>query len=280
MDVSECTHERGNFAVIIAMQERHSDRKRYFEEQGTVTSKYVFPYINQFQTISSELVIAEIGCGEAGNMVPFVDLGCTVYGIDIAANKIANGKIYYQDHTHKEKLHLIARDIYLLKPEEVQPFDIVYMRDTIEHIPDQERFFAHIKQFLKPGTKLFFGFPSWRMPFGGHQQVCRSKFLSVLPYFHLLPNFLYKGVLKLFGESKETIQCLQEIRDTRISISQFRKIVTQNNYEIKDETLYLINPNYEIKFKLKLRKLPDWMNVPFFRDFFATTCYYISENKE
>lgn len=262
------------------MQERHTDRKRYFEEQGTVTSKYVFPYIKQFQEISSNLVIAEIGCGEAGNMAPFVDLGCTVYGIDLAANKIANGESYYQSHPNREKLHLIARDIYLLKPEEVQPFDLVYMRDTIEHIPDQERFFAHLKQFLKPGSKLFFGFPSWRMPFGGHQQVCRSKFLSLLPYFHLLPNPLYKGILRLFGESKETIQCLQEIRDTRISIGRFRKMVTANNYTIVNETLFLINPNYEIKFKLKLRKLPRWMNIPFFRDFFTTTCYYILENKE
>lgn len=262
------------------MQERHTDRQRYFEEQGIVTSKYVVPYIEQYQKITKDIVIAEIGCGEAGNVFPFVEMGCKVYGIDLAPNKIENGELFYASHPNKSNLKLIARDIYELKPEEVEPFDLVYMRDTIEHIPNQEMFFAHLKQFLKPGTKLFFGFPSWRMPFGGHQQVCRSKFLSFLPYFHLLPNPIYKGILKLFGESKETIQCLQEIRDTRISIRRFRKIVQENRYEILNETLYLINPNYEIKFKLKLRKLPRWMNIPFFRDFFTTTCYYILENKE
>jgi SAM-dependent methyltransferase len=262
------------------MQQRHTDRKRYFDEQGAVTSKYIFPYIEKFLEISPKLVVAEIGCGEAGNMAPFLEKGCTVYGIDLAANKIANGKNFYQSHPLRENLHLIANDIYLLKPEDIEPFDFVYMRDTIEHIPDQERFFAHLKQFLKPGAKLFFGFPSWRMPFGGHQQLCNNKLLSILPYFHLLPNSFYKVVLTLFGESKETIQCLQEIRETRISIRRFRKIVNSTGYTITDETFYLINPNYEIKFNLKLRALPRWMNIPFFRDFFTTTCYYILENKE
>jgi SAM-dependent methyltransferase len=262
------------------MQQRHTDRKRYFDEQGAVTSKYILPYIEKFLKINPDLVVAEIGCGEAGNMAPFLDKGCKVYGIDLASNKIANGERYYENHPRRENLHLIARDIYVLKPGEVQPFDLVYMRDTIEHIPDQERFLAHLKQFLKPNAKLFFGFPSWRMPFGGHQQLCRSKFLSVLPYFHLLPHPIYKGILKLFGERSETIECLEEIRETRISIRRFRKIVEKTKYSIIDETFYLINPNYEIKFNLKLRILPKWINIPLVRDFFTTTCYYILENKE
>jgi SAM-dependent methyltransferase len=261
------------------VQERHTDRKKYFQEQGVVTQKYVIPFIEEIIPINSDLVIAEIGCGEAGNVQPFVEMGCKVYGIDIAENKIANGKLFYQNHTNRDNLKLIASDIYKLDTSEVEKFDLVYMRDTIEHIPNQELFFAHIKQYLKPGSKLFFGFPSWRMPFGGHQQICRSKFLSFLPYFHLLPYPLYRGILKLFGESKETIVCLEEIRDTKISIGRFKKIVTENGFSIKKETLYLINPNYEIKFKLKLRKLPRLLNIPFLRDFFTTTCYYVLENK-
>lgn len=261
------------------MQERHTDRKRYFDEQGIVTSKYVFPYIEQYLKINSQIVVAEIGCGEAGNMRPFLDMSCTVYGIDLAENKIKNGETYYASHPKRDGLHLISKDIYLLKPEEVEPFDLVYMRDTIEHIPDQERFFGHLKQFLKPDSKLFFGFPSWRMPFGGHQQICESKFLSKLPYFHLLPAPLYYGLLRIFGESSGKIECLKEIRDTRLSIGRFRRMVLSNNYKILDETLFLINPNYEIKFKMKVRKLPRILNIPFVRDFFTSTCYYMLENK-
>lgn len=53
------------------MQERHSNRERYFKEQHLVTEKYVIPYINQVFQIDSTMTVAEIGCGEAGNLKPF-----------------------------------------------------------------------------------------------------------------------------------------------------------------------------------------------------------------
>ena len=109
------------------MQERHTDRKQYFEEQGVVTQKYVIPFIEEIIPITSDLVIAEIGCGEAGNVQPFVVMGCKVYGIDIAENKIANGKLFYQNHSNRDNLKLIASDIYKLDTSEVEKFDLVYM---------------------------------------------------------------------------------------------------------------------------------------------------------
>ena len=36
------------------------------------------------------MTVAEIGCGEGGNLKPFLDLGCHIVGIDIAENKIEN----------------------------------------------------------------------------------------------------------------------------------------------------------------------------------------------
>jgi hypothetical protein len=66
------------------------------------------------------------------------------------------------------------------------------LRDVIEHIPDQDRFFKHVRSYLQPDGVIFFGFPPWYMPFGGHQQVCHSKFLSKLPWFHPLPFPLFR----------------------------------------------------------------------------------------
>jgi hypothetical protein len=118
------------------------------------------------------------------------------------------------------------------------------------------------------------------MPFGGHQQVCESKFLRKLPYFHLLPKALYIGILKLFGENDLKIRGLIEVKETRISIIRFKKILNKRNYKIDKETYYLINPNYEIKFRFKAKKLPQFLNIPFLKDFLTTTYYcVISLNK-
>ena len=103
--------------------------------------------------------------------------------------------------------------------------------------------------------------------------MCENRFLSKLPYFHLLPNFLYAGILKLSGEKKGKIIGLLEIKETRISIMRFKKILAKRNFKIDSEIFYMINPNYEIKFKLKTRKLPKILNIPVIKDFFVTTYY-------
>ncbi len=108
-------------------------------------------------------------------------MGCKVFGIDIAPNKIENARQFYKDHPLKENINLIAADIYKVQPEDIDKLYLVIMRDTIEHIPNQEVFLANLKKFLKPGEKIFFAFPLWRMPFGGHQQVCESKVLANMP---------------------------------------------------------------------------------------------------
>ncbi len=260
------------------MHDRHTNRQAYFDEQVFTTKEHVIPYIEKTGKIGADWVVAEIGCGEAGNLKPFLDNGLNVTGIDISASKIENARKFYETHPYRNKLNLIASDIYDIEPEQTGKFDLVIMRDTIEHIPQQAKFIGHLKKFLKPNGRIFFGFPPWRMPFGGHQQLCSSKLLSRLPYYHLLPKPAYIMLLKAFGESQEKVDCLMEVRDTRISIAEFGKIIKENNLKILSEDFFLINPNYEIKFKLKTRKLPVLLNIPYFRDFFTTACYYLIGN--
>lgn len=263
------------------MQERHTNRQRYFEEQALTTRKHVIPYISKVKPITKESRILEIGCGEGGNLNPFLEMGCEVIGIDINAGQIRNAEMFMQD-LHPEQQHaFICRDIYDVSTHESGQFDIIMLRDVIEHIPNQHIFMGMVEKFLKPDGVIFFGFPPWRMPFGGHQQICKSKVLSKLPWFHLLPLALYKGALKAFGESHHTINSLREIKETGIGIDKFQKLVNQNGYTFLRKTLFLFNPNYEIKFGLQPREQFALIgSLPYFRDFF-TTCLYcvVSKNR-
>jgi SAM-dependent methyltransferase len=255
------------------MHERHIDRSKYFQEQIYTTEKFVIPYINETMSITKDTVVVEIGCGEGGNLMPFLDLGCKVIGIDLSENKIEKAIQQFSTHPNVGNSKFILEDIYKVDPNTLPKFDLIIMRDVIEHIPNQEKFIPFLKHFMSENGKVFFGFPPWRMPFGGHQQVLRSKFLSALPYFHLFPKFIYKGILKMFGESDGSIQTMFDNVDTGISIARFKKIISENNFKNDKETLFFINPNYEIKFKLKTRVLPKFLQIPWFKDFF-TTAYY------
>ncbi len=257
------------------MQKRHLDPLQYFNEQVFTTEKYIVPFIQQFRKIDETVQVLEIGCGEAGNLKPFLDLGCSCTGVDFSAPKIEKGIAFYANHPFAQRIRLISDDIYKTNKFHSQ-FDIIIVRDVIEHIHDQDKFLALMKDLLTPNGVAFFAFPPWQNPFGGHQQICENKFLSLLPYYHLLPLPLYKAVLQLFGEGKNKITTLLEIKETGISLDRFESLANKNNYQILLKTLYFINPNYEIKFGLKPSKLtPIIGKIPYFRNFFSTCGYYL-----
>lgn len=257
------------------MQERHKNRQQYFNEQALTTSRHVIPFIETSMEVNQTISVLEIGCGEGGNLKPFVDMGCKrIVGVDMNARKINNANQFFADHPNRNKLTFICDDIF--NRTDLEAFDLIIMRDVLEHIHGQEKFMRMAKQFLKPDGRFFLGFPPWWNPFGGHQQVCKSKFLSKLPFFHLLPVFLYKPILKAFGESEIMIDALLEVKETGISINRFERIVRRTAYEKANRQFYLINPNYQVKFGLKPRKvIQPFSHIPFLRDLYTTTNYYI-----
>ena len=258
------------------MQVRHKDRQVYFKEQIFTTNKYVIPFLEKHMPVDSNTRILEIGCGEGGNLEPFLDLGCQVVGVDLSEGKIKKGIAYYETHEKKDNIQFLFRDIYEVGVDEIGTFDLIIMRDVIEHIHNQEKFMRYLKKFVSKSGKIFFGFPPWQMPFGGHQQICQNKIASTLPYYHLLPRPLYTGMLKMFGEPANRIEALLEIKDTGISIERFERILKKENYKVDEKMPFLINPNYEAKFNLTPRKQFSLISaIPYFRNFLTSCCYYL-----
>lgn len=269
-----------SFLIFILMQERHKNRRQYFIEQSITTRDYVIPYIQNVKKVDAHSKILEIGCGEGGNLVPFIEMGCKTVGVDISQGKINLALEFLSEFKSKNKPVLMTSDVYDLNPDQTGLFDVIFLRDVIEHIPDQQRFLHFIKNFLKPDGVIFFGFPPWQMPFGGHQQTCNSKVLSKLPYFHLLPSSLYKGVLKLFGERDEKVKGLLEIKDTGLSIERFILMVKAQEFTFLKMTYFLINPNYRIKYGLQPKVLPGlFRSIPYLNNF-ITTCIYAVIQKD
>ena len=257
------------------MQERHRNSEQYFHEQAVTSEKYVLPFIKEVLDIDNNTSVLEIGCGEGGNLKPFLDIGCErVVGVDMYKAKIDLAKNFYSNHPNKKKIELVHADIY--DTHDLGQFDIIITRDVLEHIHGQERFMQFVKKFLKPEGKFYLGFCPWHYPFGGHQQMCQSKFLSKLPFFHILPTPIYRFILKAFGESEPGIKGLLEIKETRITIERFEKILIRTGYKKDRRIFYFINPHYEIKFGLKPRKqFKLFSAVPYLRNYIITTNYYI-----
>ena len=200
----------------------HKDRKRYFEIQVLNTEEYVIPFIEEKFSIKNGMRVLEIGCGEGGVLKAFLNKGCKGVGVEFDESRIENAKLFMPDEVASGKIRFVTKDIYKVDAEKDLDgiFDIIVLKDVIEHIHDQPRLVGWMKNFLKPGGIIFFGFPPWYMPFGGHQQMCNSK-LAKMPYIHLLPRGIYRWLLK---KKKEPVEAFMEIRDTGISIERFEKI--------------------------------------------------------
>lgn len=236
---------------------------------------YIVPFIEKYKPIHTGMRVLEIGCAEAGVLKAFTEKGCIAVGVELDEPRLVLAREFMNAELLQGQISFISKDIYKVDIENELngKFDIVILKDVIEHIHNQEKLIAWMKNLLLPKGVIFFGFPPWQMPFGGHQQIMSNKFLSKLPYFHLLPMPLYKSILKLF---KQDVAAFEEIKDTGISIERFEKIVHTTGYNVVNKLHYFLNPIYTFKFGIKPKHQLSFISaIPYVRNYVTTCVYYL-----
>jgi len=258
------------------MTKLQHNKPKYFEIQYLNSKSSIIPFLKGIYEPKKGDKILEIGSAEGGVLKAFTDLECICTGIELSPKRVELAIGFMKDEIENGLINFRSDNIYDVNPNDLpHQFNLIILKDVIEHIHDQEKFMAKVGEFLTEDGIIFFGFPSWRMPYGGHQQNAISKFLSKLPYYHLLPTPLYRGMLKLFGESDTMIENLIEIKETGISTKRFEKLCALNKFVIMKRIKYLVAPIYEYKFGYKTKILPKWIaSIPYFNDFFTFQSYY------
>ena len=260
----------------------HTNKEKYFNWQYVNSKEAIVPFVEEHCQLNEKTRVLEIGCAEAGVLKAFVERGCQCVGVEIAAQRLEYARHFLKEPFESGQISFISKDIYDIDIEQEfsSKFDIIILKDVIEHIHDQQKIMAKLQDYLNPSGLIYMGFPPWQMPFGGHQQLARNKWLSKLPYYHLLPMPIYKMLLKLGGEQQNKIDNLAEIKETGISIEQFEQYAKRTNYNIVSRTLFLIRPIYRFKFGLKIRKQFAWMvALPYIRNYFTTGAFYLLKSK-
>jgi len=269
--------DKKNRLVFDVTYSFHKDRNLYFSHQKLITESYIIPFIEKVKPIEPGMRILEIGCAEAGVLKAFTDRDCIATGVDLSSGKLEIARTMMKAELENKKIEFINKNIYEdeFKNNFKNRFDFIILKDVIEHIHDQEKLISYLHTFLKPDGTIFFAFPPWYMPFGGHQQMCDS-ILSRVPYFHLLPKPLYKAVLSLFKESEGRINSFLEIKETGITIERFEKILIKKNYSILTKQHFLFNPIYKYKFNINPKEQYKFIQqIPYIRDLLTTAVYYL-----
>jgi SAM-dependent methyltransferase len=258
----------------------HDDKLQYFEHQRRVTADHVIPFIENSGAIAPNARVLEIGCGEAGVLKAFLENGASAVGVDRNATRLGRGRELLSDAIAQGRLMLLNQDAHTLgeRDDFVGTFDLIVLKDVIEHVDDRPALFALMARLLRPSGRVFLAFPPWQMPFGGHQQICRSRVLSRLPYFHLLPTPAYERVLQRFGEQPARVKSLLATKRTGISTPEFEALLEHSSYRTLARQFYLINPMYSYRFGLEPMKQAKWIaRHATMRDFVTTCAYYVVE---
>lgn len=255
----------------------HEQRDIYFQQQYEHSRDYILPFVKPFLGQKKPLQICEVGSAEAGVLKAFTELGHFGTGIELSASKVERAKLFMSEELKSGQVKFFNKDIHDFQKEELGfGFDLIILKDVIEHVHDQEKMLLKLRSLLHENGVIFIAMPPWYMPFGGHQQMLQNKWLSKLPYYHILPKPIYKSIMKMGKADTNTIEGLMEIKDTQISINRFYRICKKAQLQILKKQFYFINPNYKYKFGLKARKQNTLIaSIPYLRDFVSTTAYFV-----
>ena len=128
------------------MQDRHTNRSRYFSELAETSRRYFMPYVSRWHELRAGQKVLEIGCGEGGNLLPFARAGLEVTGIDIARVRISQAREFFAKAQAEGKF--VCQDIFRLQPGE--KFSIIICHDVVEHVADKARLLSLMSSLSSP----------------------------------------------------------------------------------------------------------------------------------
>jgi len=232
--------------------------EKHFYEQKEYTEKYLIPYFQRSIPEFHKLKVLEIGCAEGGILDVFSSIGIDASGIEISNERIEIAR------SKNLQLKIEQGDItdITLQSRIGKVYDLIIMREVIEHVYNKSAAFENLNNFLKPGGFLFISFPPKYSPFAGHQQIAKSL-LKIIPYLHLMPKKILKPVAHAFSEKEDYVDEIKLHFSTGMKIGEFEKLCSLKNFIPIRKELFLFRPIYVYRYGLPKIKLPD---IPLLRE--------------
>jgi len=130
----------------------------------------------------TDKVILDCGCGGGDYLAAFSTFSNNVYGIDYDAQKVRKASDILPEKVFQGDIEdLQFEDNY---------FDIVFLNEVIEHIPDERKALKEIYRVLKNGGTLVMMAPNRFYPFETHGVQLKYKKRTVpklMPFIPYLP---------------------------------------------------------------------------------------------
>lgn len=233
----------------------------YWTYQYNLARDFYVPMFEEWGLHGEGLKVVDVGCGDGGFTAALADWGATCTGIEIkpfARKAYENPRLRYmvQDITAPDAPKIIGDD-----------HGLVILRDVIEHIPVPSKadFLQSAVKLMKPDGRMLITFPPYYSPFGLHQQTILKSRLRKVPFLGLMPKAALDFLMSKAGETAAAMCEIDSIRESRMTIGGFRRLVQGQGLRILKEKHYLIRPSHEIRYGWRTTGAW-WGRVPLLRE--------------
>ncbi len=243
---------------------------RAYREQYWYGGNFLANYIGIEDYIGKRIL--EVGSAEAGLLKFFHELGARCTGMELSPLRFSHSKLL----NHTSAIKLVKGDICnpdSYKESLAEGFDIIVIRDVIEHIEDKLSALSNVFNLLSEDGRLFISFPPRYCPYAGHQQTVKN-FLGKIPYIHLLPNSLYSAYLRMIGHPETGIDYLLATKLTRISIHRMEGFIREAGFKILRRGFFFSRPTYRFRFHFPTLRNP-LAGLPGFREVLTNGALYV-----
>ncbi len=245
----------------------------YWKYQYRLGGESLVPYLTRLGAFTTGCKVAEIGAAEGGVLAAFINSGAAEgLATDISAGRLEMGKkinaairpgIDFVQH------NIMAEEI---PAQWERKFDLVLLRDVIEHLDDTHKALINIKKLLKPDGYLFVTFPPYHSPFGGHQHTI-GNFMGKIPYIHLLPDSIFSRIIA--SGRPDDIEEVARLSKIQLTPEKFMNAAKSTGYEISNADYYLSRPVFKMKFGIPPVQLTRLSGIKFVRKYLSLEAAYL-----
>jgi SAM-dependent methyltransferase len=245
----------------------------YFEYQRVVCRDVLLPWLVERLDLQG-LQVGDFGAHQGGMVDALRESGLVAgaVGLELSEEVVASSPLV-QD----ERFRLEVADVLQLGSPS-PGFDLVVLHDVLEHIPDYGRALAAIRAALGPEGHVFISFPPYYSAFGGHQQYARGL-ARWAPFIHFLPAPLFYRLARPGEQEYMTADGAHEdlvsVRATRLTLGDAERAFGRAGLEIAARGLFLVRPEYNIRYGLKARSAGPLGRLPAVRELAVNGAFYL-----
>lgn len=250
----------------------------YFDYELAVGRDILVPWLKTKMRFHN-LTVGDFGCHQGGILQALRETGEVVAGNGYDLNQAA---IQTSPFVGDEHFQIQVGDVTQLDAAHPR-FNLILIRDVLEHIPDYATVVEKAFACLQPGGLLFVSFPPYYSPFGGHQQLA-SNAAKLLPYIHYLPEGLFNTLVQTEDSTYMTALSAQEdmqsVRQTRLTLSKAEQAFQQAGFQMAGAEYFLSRPEFKVRYGIPALSAGPLGRLWGLRELYVMGVYYLLRKPE